>query len=198
MKRFPVVTLTLCVLVCSLMLLPVAAQEALYFDFGEWLQGRVRGLLSGHWIHADMHHLAWNVVALGILGVVLEQRSRCLLGCSVMAGILFVDLMLLSPFSTIQRYCGLSGLLNTLLGVVLYLFWQETRSVAVVLVGTLSLSKIAVELGAGQSLFTDISWPPFPLAHLAGILGAPVAIWCFHGVCRVRGYRPLLPVARGF
>jgi hypothetical protein len=87
-----------------------------------------------------------------------------------------VDLLLISPLSDIQRYCGLSGLLNTLMGVALYLCWRETRSLLAPLLGLACLAKIALETYTGHSLVTDITWPPFAPAHLAGMAGAALVL----------------------
>jgi rhomboid family GlyGly-CTERM serine protease len=159
------------------MLLAPATQELLYFDLQRLTQGNFWVLFTGHWIHADIEHLIWNVAALAALAAIIEKRSRRLLLWSLVVGMVCVDLLLLSPVSHLQRYCGLSGLLNTLLGVALYSYWRETRSAVVILVGILSIAKIALELISGQSVFTDISWPPFAMAHLAGIVGAPLVVW---------------------
>jgi hypothetical protein len=93
-----------------------------------------------------------------------------------MVGMLAVDVLLLSPISDLARYCGLSGLLNTLMGVALYLLWSSSRSPIIAITGTLYLLKIALEMHAGQSIFTQTSWPPYAAAHLAGLLGAPIAL----------------------
>jgi rhomboid family GlyGly-CTERM serine protease len=158
------------------MYLPEALQAQLYFDQSLLANGQLWRLVSGHWLHADIAHLQWNALAFILLASAIELRSRQLLLYSLLAGTLSVDLLLLSPLSSIQRYCGLSGVLNTLLGVTLYLYWRETRSPIVLLVGLCSILKIVIEINSGQSVFTDISWPPFPLAHLAGLLGTPLAL----------------------
>ena len=176
MTRIPVFTLLLCSLSFGLMLLPPTLHNVLYFDYLQLSHGKWQGLITGHWMHADSQHLLWNISALALLGALIEARSRTLLVCSIAVGTLFVDLLLLSPLSDLQRYCGLSGLLNTLLGVALYLTWRETRSPLLLLTAILCVAKIALELHSGQSIFTDIAWPPFAQAHLAGILGAPLAL----------------------
>ncbi|TDG11897.1 rhomboid family intramembrane serine protease [Seongchinamella unica] len=176
MSRRPVFTLILCALACGLALLPAAARENLHFDYYRLVTGDWIGLLSGHWLHADVEHLAWNVGALAILASLIERHSPQLLMSSILAGTLGVDLLLVSPLGEVARYCGLSGLLNTLLGVVLFLLWQRTRSLLVILVGLLCTLKILVEIRFGQSLFTDISWPPYAPAHLAGLVATPIAL----------------------
>ena len=176
MTRMPLLSLCLTAASCLLMLLPPELHALLYFDRQQLAAGHSLGLVTGHWIHADWQHLAWNAAALPMLAGVIERHSRRLLVASIAAGTLAVDALLLSPFCELVRYCGLSGLLNTLLGVALYLLWRETRSPVVPLVGAAALAKIALELQSGQSVFTDISWPPFAAAHLAGMTGAALLL----------------------
>ena len=107
-----------------------------------------------------------------MLGVFLERRSRRLLVLSLFAGMISVDLLLLSPLSGLERYCGLSGVLNTLLGVALFCYWRDTRSYWVVFAGLLCVGKVFAEILLQTALLTDISWPPYPPAHLAGLIGA--------------------------
>lgn len=177
MAHAPLLTPLLGLMAVLLAQLSPAAHEALYFNIERLAGGEWHGLVSGHWIHADTQHLLWNVSALVLLGAIIEAYSRRLLAISLLVGTLFVDLLLVSPLADVTRYCGLSGLLNTLLGVALYLFWRRTHSQTVVLVGALSLLKIAIEIILSQSLFTNTSWPPFALAHLAGMAGVPVALF---------------------
>ena len=177
MNRMPIVTLILCSTAYVLFLLPAPVQSLLYFDIEQLRAGNSIGLISGHWMHTDTEHLWWSLGALAVLGAIIERRSRRMLLWTIVVGSLFVDLLLLSNYSELQRYCGLSGLLNTLLGGALYIYWRETRSPWVLVTGVLCLGKIALELVSGQSIFTDTSWPPFAAAHLAGILGVPFALW---------------------
>ncbi|MFK7977803.1 MAG: rhomboid family intramembrane serine protease [Halioglobus sp.] len=179
MMRVPTVTLMLCIITIALSFLSNMAQEALYFDLHALDSGRWIGLLSGHWMHADAEHLLWNVSALGVLAGVIEVHSRRLLLVSLLAGMASVNLLLLSPLTDITRYCGLSGILNTLLGVMLYIAWQKTQSGFVIAVGVLSLLKIVLEIMLAESLFTSASWPPFAMAHLAGLAATPVALYLF-------------------
>ena len=176
MTRAPLFTLLLCSLSVGFMLLPPTLHNVLYFDYFQVSRGNWQGLITGHWVHAGGQHLVWNVSALALLGALIEARSRTLLLVSIAIGTLFVDLLLLSPLGGLQRYCGLSGLLNTLLGVALYLVWRETRSPLLVLTAILCVTKIVLEMQTGQSIFTATAWPPFAQAHLAGILGVPFAL----------------------
>ena len=156
--------------------LPLTVRESLYFDYSSLVAGNWIGGVSGHWIHVDTEHLIWNVGALAILSSLIEVHSRGLLLWSILVGVASVDLLLVSPLSDVARYCGLSGALNTLLGVALFLLWKPTRSRLVLLIGALCLLKIAIEIVLGDSLFTEIGWPPYAPAHLAGIIATPIAL----------------------
>lgn len=174
--RIPFVSLLLGALAGSCILLPAGIRTSLCFDYLHFAQGNWTGLVTGHWVHADISHLSWNLAALLILSAIIEQRSRRLLLASIAAGMVAVDLLLVSSFSDLERYCGLSGILNTLMGVSLYLCWQSSRSSWVTITGVLYLMKIALEVHSGQSVFTTISWPPYAMSHVAGLMGAPVAL----------------------
>lgn len=176
MNRFPWLTVGLTLLTAAFMLLPLDLQQALYFDYASVQSGNLISAISGHWIHADWEHLCWNFVALGVLGIIIEKRSRVLLVSGLLAGMMSVDLLLLSSFSDLAYYCGLSGLLNTLLGLALWLHWKETGSRLVLVGAILSIGKIVVETYSGNAIFTHFSWPPFAQAHIAGLLGTPLAI----------------------
>ena len=75
MKQFPILTLGLCLLACALMALPEQVHQALYFNQHSLALGKLTGLITGHWMHADSQHLIWNVTALGILASAIESHS---------------------------------------------------------------------------------------------------------------------------
>ena len=79
MTRYPLLSALLCALAVGLALLPPAVQESLYFDNARLVAGDWIGLASGHWMHVDTAHLAWNIGALALLAGLIESRSRSLL-----------------------------------------------------------------------------------------------------------------------
>jgi len=162
-----------------MMQLPAEVHNLLYFDHHQLAAGNYFGLISGHWIHADNNHIAWNVSALAILASIIEIRSRQLLLLSLAVGMICVNILLLSPLGTVLRYCGLSGALNTLFGIVLILYWIDTRSRIVLAVAVLSITKVIYEVTSGDAIFSNTSWPPFASAHIAGLIGAPIAWMIF-------------------
>jgi len=172
----PTATLILCLATILITLFPESIKSLLYFDHAQINVGKIWTLITGHWVHADAQHLLWNILGLGVLGCVIERYSRRLFLLSLCTGMLAVNVLLMSPLCDLLRYCGLSGVLNTLLGVALYCRWAETKSPWIILVGVLSILKTIIELQAGSSIFTDISWPPYPPAHLAGLLATPITL----------------------
>ncbi|NQD35692.1 rhombosortase [Permianibacter sp. IMCC34836] len=177
--RVPVVTLACVALMLALQYL-VRDHSQFYFDQTAISNGDYWRLLTGHFIHADNAHLRWNLVALLLLGLLLEQHSRTLMLAALVGGVFVIDIWLLSPLAGVSRYCGLSGVLNSVLVLLLWQEWRRHKQWLPVLTGLLALAKIVVELTAQQSLFTHFSWPPYPPAHLAGSVAGLILIAVVH------------------
>ncbi|MEM1111931.1 MAG: rhombosortase [Pseudomonadota bacterium] len=175
--KTPWLTMALASIAGLLHLLPEAIRSSLYFDKAQLAQGNPLGLFTGHWLHGDGEHLLWNVAGLLVLGGLIEQFSRRHLAVGLVAGTLAVNMLLLAPWLELQRYCGLSGVLNTLLVIALLHLWHTSRSLVIPLIGLLSLGKIFIEMQAGVALFTHTAWPPFAAAHLAGVIGGGIVLW---------------------
>lgn len=178
--RMPIISLIIAAAISGLMLLPESLQAALYYDHQAVMSGTYYSLLTGHFMHSDFNHWLWNCLAMLTLGTVIELTSKRLLAGCLLAGIAGVDILLLSAFSPLDYYCGLSGVLNSLLVVALWQIWQQTRSQWVIASVLLCIGKIFIETNSQQSLITHISWPPYPAAHGAGATaGLLVVLWLF-------------------
>ena len=175
-RQIPVITISLLSVLTGLHWL-VQDKSKLYFNAAEILQGETWRLVSGHFMHADLQHLLWNSLGLLVLGALLEYRSRLALLAALGAGIAFVSGLLLTPYSQLEYYCGLSGVLNTLLLVVLWFEWRLTRSRLIILVACGSIAKVIIEVSQGISIMTHISWPPYAWSHVAGLIGGLFVIW---------------------
>ena len=175
-RRIPILTIGLLTILISLHRL-VSDKTQLYFSAADIFQGETWRLVSGHFIHADLQHLLWNCLGLAVLGTLLEYRSRGALITSLAVGIIFVSALLLMPSSRLDYYCGLSGVLNTLLLVALWYEWQLTRSWLIVLIACCCIAKVVIEVSQGISIVTHISWPPYAWSHVAGLSGGIFMIW---------------------
>ncbi len=154
------------------------ASELLVFDREQIALGQWWRLLSGHWVHSDLQHLLWNLAGLSVLGLLFEP----LLGARRMfqvlvTGMLVVDLCLWFLLPELLFYCGLSGILNTLLFAGLWLAWRDRRHPVYLLVGSGALVKVVIETFMQTAVFTDTLWPSVPLAHLSGLVAA--LVWMY-------------------
>ncbi len=175
-KRIPVLTIGLLTTLFTLHWL-VTEKTALYFSATDIFDGEAWRIISGHFMHADLQHLLWNCLGLAVLGTLLEFRSRTVLLASLGTGIVVVSALLLTPYAKLDYYCGLSGVLNTLLLVALWLEWKSTRSRLIILITCACIAKVVIEVSQGVSVMTHITWPPYAWSHVAGLIGGLLVIW---------------------
>jgi len=184
-RRFPTHTFSLLMALFGLHWL-VPDKALLYFSAADITRGETWRIVSGHFIHADWEHLLWNCLGLAVLGLLIEHRSRTMLWAALGAGIVSVSALLLTPFSQLEYYCGLSGVLNTLLLVALWLEWQVSRSGLIILIACGSVAKAVTEVALGASIVTHISWPPYAWSHVAGLIGGLLILAEFpEGRCQI-------------
>jgi rhomboid family GlyGly-CTERM serine protease len=175
-RRFPILTISLLMALIGLHCL-VPDKTFLYFNAADIARGETWRIVTGHFMHADVEHLLWNCLGLAVLGMVIEQHSRTMLWAALGAGIASVSVLLLTPFPQLDYYCGLSGVLNTLLLVALWLEWQATRSWLIMAIAGGSIAKAVIEVTMGASIMTHISWPPYAWSHVAGLIGGLILVW---------------------
>ena len=175
-RRFPVLTISLVTILIGLHWL-VPEKTLLYFSAEDIARGETWRFITGHFMHADLQHLWWNCLGLAVLGTLIEYRSRTVLWAALVAGIVSVSAFLLTPFPQLEYYCGLSGVLNTLLLVALWLEWKFTRSWLIIVVTCGVFAKTVIEVSQGVSILTHISWPPYAWSHVAGLAGGIIIVW---------------------
>lgn len=197
--RLPWLTGLLVLLATGLWLLLGPAPEALIYHRaalaqGEWWRGEWWRWITGHLVHSDGAHALWDIAALALIGAVMERpgerQGRLRLALATGAGIVAVGLGLAWFLPQLERYCGLSGVLNTLFVVALADLWRTRRHPVIPLVALGLAAKLASEILAGHSLFVPslaaTPWPSVPQAHVAGCLGG----LAFLGVEWLMGNRP--------
>jgi len=175
-RRIPILTISLVTILIGLHWL-VPDKTLLYFSAGDIARGETWRIVTGHFMHADLQHLLWNCLGLVVLGSLIEYRSRTVLWAVLSTGIVSVSALLLTPFSQLEYYCGLSGVLNTLLLVALWLEWRFTRSGLIIVVTCGVIVKTVIEVSQGVSILTHISWPPYAWSHVAGLVGGLIIVW---------------------
>ena len=151
-------------------------------------------LVTCHWTHWNLFHVAWDVILFGVLAREIEREGRRRLLWLTLAAIVAVSaaVWIISPHLTYYR--GLSGITSAYLG-----YWGVRRMEdcgaerwigAAVLAGL--AAKVAFELMGGTVLILGdaAGFGPAPMAHAAGGLVGVVA-----GMAsRIRLSRCTLPV----
>ena len=155
---------------------------------GEWWR-----VVTGNWVHFSASHLAYNLVALGLVGWMTERSGYPHFGLLMMLSALGIGLALLAAQPDMHFYGGLSGIATAV--VVYYALWGLLEGGlwrwicgTVLLV---SAGKIILETVSGKTLLAaagSVPFVPVPLSHLTGGLVACVAwfsmrerypgIWC--------------------
>ena len=165
--KFPIVTLSLSLVTFTLFSLFGEAPSTLTWQVS---QLKVWQPISAHFVHISFEHLFWNVTALIILGSIIEQHSVKRLILTLVIGCAAVNIYLLTLFD-LAAYAGLSGALNALLIVALYQISQVPGYKAAAWLSLIiSVIKILFEWHTGINVFTSLSWPAVPEAHLAGLI----------------------------
>lgn len=167
--RLPWRTLLLSLLAILLYWIAGAAPEHLVYSRAAIEQHELWSLISGHWVHSDRQHALWNIAALLILGSLFEQVMKQRLFCELLIASLMLSLWMGIFMPEMQAYCGLSGILNSLLVSGSMALWQQYRSPALLLIPLLALLKSLIELHQHQAIFTHTAWPSVPEAHLVGM-----------------------------
>ena len=148
--------------------------EHLQWDRGAVARGEVWRLVTCHWTHWSVRHLAWDLAAFVLLAALCEARGRRALLAAVASSALLIPTVLWLALPGLEIYRGLSGIDSALfvLAAVL-LLREEPRSApalaaGVALVGF--LLKVGYESVSGAALFAGSEglFVPVPLAHLIG------------------------------
>jgi rhomboid family GlyGly-CTERM serine protease len=156
----------------------------LAFRRGELADGQVWRLLTGHWTHWSVDHLAWDLLVFALAGGLLESRGRGrFLACTAISAFA-VGAGVWSFEPAIGEYRGLSGIAAALFtAAAIDALSRSPRAGGISAVPLAALAgffaKLVFEVATGQLLFVDAgagAFVPLPLCHLiGGIAGIAVA-----------------------
>lgn len=170
LTSLPLVTLGIILLALPFSLSPDLFQLG-YFDQILIGEGQLWRLISGHLSHTSTSHMGWDILAFALAAGYLERHSKRVLLLSLLGGLITVNGLLLSPWSGVGSYAGLSGLLFAPLFISLLIFALKQPSVNGWLPMLICMGKVIWEQFSGQALLSQSPWPPYPAAHLAGVIG---------------------------
>jgi rhomboid family GlyGly-CTERM serine protease len=173
--------------VLSLLVLGVAAWPGLttLLELRDGATHEPWRVLTGHLVHWDLEHLAWDLGAFAILAALLETRGHGpLLACTGLAA-LAISAASLVALPAGFHYRGLSGIDSALFALLLVQLLREAcarqetaRAMLLAALGLAFSAKVAYEVMTGQALFANSpAFTPVPLAHVVGAaVGAAVAL----------------------
>jgi rhomboid family GlyGly-CTERM serine protease len=142
--------------------------ELLVFDKAAVKQGEYWRLLSGHFTHSSFSHGVWDVIAFsGSLVWLATYYVRALIP-SLVAGVLMVNILLLSNWAPVDYYCGLSGILFSPLMAVAYLHAKHHKNVMGVMPLLVISIKLIADLITQETVFVNTHWYAYPESHLVG------------------------------
>jgi len=168
----------LALIMTALQLLPAEALQALRYDRAAILSGQAWRLVTGHLVHADFVHLAWNVAGLALVAALFAREFR-LRGWVVIlaASTVAVDLGFLVLEPGLATYVGFSGLLHGLAAAGVFVWLVRYRDGATAIVAAFLAAKLAWEHVFGPMPFTTqtLALPTIYEAHTYGALGGVLA-----------------------
>ncbi len=159
---------------------PGAAPDWRY-DRAAILDGEAWRLVTGHLLHADVHHLGWNVFGVLLVWFLFARDyspRQWLAILLVSTAVTSAGFLLLEP--ELDWYVGFSGVLHGCMAAGLVAWLRSTRDPLTWLVAGLFAAKLAWEHFQGALPFTagTLSLPVVHEAHTYGAIGgAFAAVW---------------------
>jgi rhomboid family GlyGly-CTERM serine protease len=131
-------------------------------------------LATGHFVHADATHLAWNLLGAALVWWLFGREFRLSGWALILAGsMLAIDAALQWFVPSLDWYVGLSGVLHGCMAAGLYAWLHERRDWSTLTLAVLFAAKLIWEAIAGPLSITatTLALPVVVEAHLAGAIG---------------------------
>ena len=178
-------TFLLGLIATGLYLLFGPAPETLVYNRTEIVNGEWWRLITAHWVHSDGQHALWDIGMLLLLGGVSERYLGRHIFSIMVAASLLLSICIWFFLPWLEYYCGLSGILHTLLAISMFTLWDKQRNLLFLLIIGATVLKTLVELNINTALVTNTAWPILSQSHLFGLfLGitflAVDITWKFH------------------
>jgi len=168
--RLPWRTGLLVAIASMLYLLAGPMPEQLVYSRTDIINGDWWRLITGHWVHSDTQHALWDITALAVLGGYSERYLGKRVFTYLLSASLFISACIWILLPWLEYYCGLSGILHTLLVIGMTANWGRQRDPVFLIITGLTALKTAVEIYSNSAIFTDTIWPSLPQAHLYGMI----------------------------
>ncbi len=172
-------------LLVALWLAGPGVTQWLRYDRTAVLGGQAWRLVSGHLVHADAAHLAWNLAGAALVWwLFADEFSRRGWLLVMLASTAAIDLGFIFLLPRLEWYVGFSGVLHGCMAAGLVAWLYRGRDPVTGAVAVLFAAKLAWEHFKGPLPFTSatLSLPVVVEAHSLGALGgAAAALWLLRG-----------------
>jgi rhomboid family GlyGly-CTERM serine protease len=168
----------LCALLLALYFAAPGAAPAWRYDRAAILDGEAWRLVTGHLLHADAHHLGWNVFGVLLVWFLFARDYTPRQWLAILltsTAVTSAGFLLLEP--ELDWYVGFSGVLHGCMAAGLVAWLRSTRDPLTWLVAGLFAAKLAWEHFQGAVPFTagTLSLPVVHEAHSYGAIGGVLA-----------------------
>jgi len=157
------------------------AAPAWRYDRAAILDGEAWRLVTGHLLHADVHHLGWNVFGVLLVWFLFARDYTPRQWLAILltsTAVTSAGFLLLEP--ELDWYVGFSGVLHGCMAAGLVAWLRSTRDPLTWLVAGLFAAKLGWEHFQGALPFTagTLSLPVVHEAHTYGAIGGVLAaLW---------------------
>ena len=165
-------------LVTGLWLAGPEVTAALRYERAAVLDGQWWRLVTGHLVHADAAHLAWNLAGAALVWWLFgAEYGRLEWLVIVLASAAAIDIAFLGWMPGLDWYVGLSGVLHGCMAAGLAAWLARARDPLVLLVAILFGAKLVFEHWQGPLPFTagTLALPVIVEAHSYGAIGGLAA-----------------------
>ena len=165
-------------LVTGLWLAGPEVTAALRYERAAVLDGQWWRLVTGHLVHADAAHLAWNLAGAALVWWLFgAEYGRLEWLVIVLASAAAIDIAFLGWMPGLDWYVGLSGVLHGCMAAGLAAWLARARDPMVLLVAILFAAKLVFEHWQGPLPFTagTLALPVIVEAHSYGAIGGLAA-----------------------
>jgi rhomboid family GlyGly-CTERM serine protease len=179
-----------CGLLVVLFLGGATVTEALRYERAAVLDGQWWRLATGHLVHGDAAHLAWNVCGVLLVWWLFAREYRLAgWGWVLLASTAAIGAGFLVFEPQLQWYVGFSGVLHGAMAAGLVAWLRTARDPLTGLVAVLFAAKLVWEHTHGAVPFTSasLSLPVVHQAHSYGALGGTLAAMCIRPAGRSTG-----------
>ncbi len=150
--------------------------DFLVFDKLAVREGEYWRLLTGHFTHSSFSHSFWNVLAFSASLMWLGIYSMRMILLAIVVGVVMVSGLLISSWSPLDYYCGLSGILFSPLIIAAYLHARHHKGLINLIPLGVICVKLIVDLTVHKAIFVDTIWLVYPESHLAGAVAGLLVI----------------------